>query len=75
MYKFEPGTPTIVRDAMMRLQQKLSEPAKPIMTEEEFESLPHIKKCILTCNVIGCKNMVCTHGMLCLEHTKEYRSK
>ena len=43
----------------------------PYDTEEEFDVLPHFKKAILTCNVIGCKNMVCTHGMLCIEHTQK----
>jgi len=61
-------TPPIVQNAMKRLQKKLSEPAKPVMAQEEFEKLPHFDKCILTCNVIGCGNVVSTHGLVCVDH-------
>jgi DnaJ-class molecular chaperone len=39
------------------------------MSQEEYEKLPEgIRKSCLKCNVIGCKNVVCTHGGLCLDH-------
>ena len=65
--------PPLVQNAMKRMQENFSKPAQPIMTQEEFEALSHCRKCILTCNVIGCGKVVCTHGMLCVEHTQEMR--
>lgn len=62
--------PPIVADAMKRLQKKLSEPAKPVMSQEEYEKLPHFEKCMLICNVIGCGKVVSTHGLVCVDHTK-----
>lgn len=57
-----------IEKQLKRLAEQFSEPARPIMSQEEFEALPKFKKNILTCNVIGCKRMVSTHGMLCVEH-------
>jgi len=68
---FEPDTPKVVKDAMLRLQDRFNNPPRPIMTQEEFEALPKHRSCFLICNVIDCKNVVCTHGLLCLEHTLE----
>ena len=59
----------IVKDAMTRMANRFNKPPEPIMSQEEYDSLPYIKKCILICNVIGCGDMVSTHGMLCTKHT------
>ena len=48
---------------------RLRGPLEPAMPQDEFEALNGIKKVFLTCNVIGCKNVVSTHGMLCVYHT------
>jgi hypothetical protein len=53
---------------MARMAKQFSEPPVPIMSQEEYEALPRYKKAMLTCNVIGCKDVVCSHGMLCLDH-------
>ena len=71
--KIEDGTPDIVVQAMLRLNKQLSEPNRPIMSQEEFEALPKVKRIFLTCNVIGCKSVVSTHGLLCVEHDATIR--
>lgn len=53
------------------LNYKNSLPLVPIMSQEEFESLPNFKRVILTCNNIGCSNMVSSRGVLCVEHIKK----
>jgi hypothetical protein len=55
--------------ALQRIADALQKPPKPIMSQEDFDKLPYFEHCILICNVIGCKNVVCTHGLLCVEHT------
>lgn len=40
--------------------------AKPSMTQEAFDALPHSTRCFLTCNG-GCGKVVSDHGMLCVE--------
>lgn len=61
-------TPPIVANAMRRLQKQLSEPAKPLMSQEEYEKLPHFDKCMLVCNMPGCGKVVSTHHLLCVDH-------
>jgi hypothetical protein len=68
----EDDTPPLVRSAMKRMQANFNAPAKPVMTQEEFDVLPQLEKSIMTCNVIGCKNVVSTHGLLCVEHKGKY---
>ena len=63
--------PPIVADAMRRMLKKFSEPPVPLMSQEEFNTLSDLSKSMLTCNYIGCKNMVSTHGLLCVEHLKK----
>jgi hypothetical protein len=53
---------------MTRLATQLSAPPVPIMSKEEYEALPRHDKMMLICNVIGCNEVVCTHGMLCVDH-------
>lgn len=53
---------------MARLAKQWSEPPVPIMSQEEFDALPKNEKTFLYCNVNGCDDMVCTHGLLCLDH-------
>lgn len=65
------GTPQIVKDAMLRLRDKLSKPAVPVMSQCEFDALPYIEKCIMACNMPKCGKVVCTHGMLCVDHHLE----
>lgn len=57
-----------VRSQLTRMARQHAEPAKPIMTEEEFGALPPHTQSVLKCNVIGCKRMVSTHGLMCVEH-------
>jgi hypothetical protein len=57
-----------VQEQLTRLADQFTKPARPIMSQEEFDALPNSQKMILTCNVIGCKRMVSTHHMLCVEH-------
>jgi hypothetical protein len=57
--------------ALERLAEQMSEPPRPIMSQQEFERLPKFEKSMLICNYIGCGNVVCTHGLLCVEHTLE----
>lgn len=66
------NTPLIVREALEQMRSDWSKPAQPIMKQEEFDALPKYKKSLLICNVIGCGNMVSTHGLLCVEHTGKY---
>jgi hypothetical protein len=68
------GTPPIVRNAFLRMQDKFSRPAEPTMSQEEFDALPALDKSILTCNVIGCGKMVSTHGMVCVQHGIDLRN-
>ncbi len=66
------NTPPIVRHAFERMADKFSKPPEPIMTVEEFEGLDRLKKTILTCNMPGCDQMVCTHHILCVKHHQEF---
>lgn len=63
--------PPIVKQAMERMAQHLSQPPVPVMSQEEFEQLPRWKKTILICNMPGCGKVVSTHGLLCVEHKHE----
>lgn len=65
-------TPPVVRQAFERMADKFGKPPEPIMTAEEFEGLDRFKKIILTCNMPGCDQMVCTHHMLCVKHNQEF---
>lgn len=65
--------PPIVRNGMLAWRDRLNGPLEPIMAQEEFDALPRHKKSIMKCNFIGCKEMVCTHGMLCVEHHLQMR--
>lgn len=67
-------TPPLVANAFRRMLAEHSEPAIPRMTQEEFDALPYFDKCILTCNFIGCDKVVCTHGLLCVEHKNEMKN-
>lgn len=66
-------TPPIVADAFKRMQERFNKPPEPIMTKEEFEALPYTKQCMLICNMPGCGEVVCTHGMLCVKHNEELK--
>ena len=59
---------TMARNALMRMAEQRSRPPEPIMSQEEYEALPLLKRSILGCNTIGCKKVVSTHGLLCVEH-------
>lgn len=65
-------TPSVVKHAMEQFADKLSKPPEPVMTRAEFDKLTNIRKSILTCNMPGCGDVVCTHGMLCVKHTNEH---
>lgn len=67
------GTPPIVTEAMERLADRLSKPPVPLMDKAAFDALPRIQRCILTCNMPGCGNVVCTHGLLCVEHMEKMK--
>jgi hypothetical protein len=51
-----------------RLTEDYRKPPCPIMTQEEFDALPHFEKVVLTCNMPGCGKPVSTHGLLCVDH-------
>lgn len=70
----EPGTPPIVTDAMARMADKFSKPPEPVMTRVEFDALPKHTRCFLVCNMPGCGDVVCTHGMLCVKHKEESKA-
>lgn len=53
------------------LNHKNKIPLVPIMSQKDFESLPHSKRVVLTCNQIGCSNMISSRGILCVEHMKK----
>lgn len=57
-----------IKEQMVRLAKKLSEPPVAIMSQEEYEALPDHHRVLLVCNVLGCGSVVCSHGMLCLDH-------
>lgn len=65
------GVPTIVQDAMIGLDDKLSKPPVPVMSQEEYEKLDPVRKAILVCNVPKCGDVVCTHGAVCVKHRLE----
>ena len=67
----EEDTPIIVRQAMSRLRDCFNNPPVPIMSDEDYEKLSPLRKNILTCNMPGCNKVVCTHGMVCVDHHKE----
>lgn len=54
--------------ALQRMGEALQKPPEPIMSQEEFDALPHIKRCMLGCNMPGCGKVVSTHHMLCVDH-------
>jgi len=62
------NTPNIVQEAMLRISDKLSNPPVPVMSQEDYELLSKTQKMYLVCNVIGCNNVVCTHGLVCMDH-------
>lgn len=53
------------------LNHKNKIPLVPIMSQKDFESLPHSKRVVLTCNQIGCSNMISSRGILCVKHSKK----
>jgi hypothetical protein len=54
-----------------RLARQLSEPPRPIMSDEEYAQLDPLRHAMLVCNWPGCGKVVCTHGLLCVQHTEE----
>jgi hypothetical protein len=61
-------TPDIVRNAMLRLQDKFSKPPVPVMTPEEWVNASPTEKMFLICNFPKCPNVVSTHGLVCVYH-------
>jgi hypothetical protein len=57
------------------LHYKNSLPLVPVMSQDDFESLPYFERVILTCNYPNCKSVISKRGMLCVEHTKELEVK
>lgn len=68
----EPSAPrqdiqSIVRGMLEVVADRMSNPPEPVMSQEEFDKLPVHRQAVYICNIIGCGNVVSTHGLLCVK--------
>jgi hypothetical protein len=58
----------LAREALERIARKMEASPVPALTDEEFAALDPLRKAIMTCNMPGCRKVVSTHGLVCVEH-------